>query len=131
MILHFIRFEKGIQMTTRYKLVTSLAFSAAFLTAIAAMPTARAEVGTRGAEMVTNGPQINPGDRSGSRAAQRNRRDSQRYEALVHSNRGFRANRVHKECGPINDRQLHGDCVGSFGRYEGSSLPRGDYRRYR
>ena len=116
-------------MTIRYKLVTSLAFSAAFLTAVAAMPSAQAELGSRGAEMVTNGPQLNPGDRSGSWSARRNLRDSQRYEALVHSNRGFRANRVHKECGPIHDRQLHGDCVGSFGRYEGSSLPRGDYRR--
>jgi hypothetical protein len=114
-------------MTMRYKLVTGLAFSAAFLTAIAAMPTAQAELGSRGAEMVTNGPQINPGDRS----ARRNLRDSQRYEALVHSNRGFRANRVRKECGPIHDRQLHGGCVASFGRYEGSSLPKGDYRRYR
>jgi hypothetical protein len=116
-------------MTMRYKLVTGLAFSAAFLTAIAAVPSAQAELGGMGAEMVTNGPQLNPGDRSGSWSAQRNRRDSQRYEALVHTNRGFRASRVHKECGSIHDRQLHGNCVASFGRYEGSSLPRGDYRR--
>ena len=101
-------------MATMYKLVTSLAFSAAFLTAIAIMPTGRAEMGTSGAEIITNGPQTNPRDRSGSWSAQQNVRDSARYEAVVHSNSGFRANRVRKECGPINDRQLHADCVASF-----------------
>jgi hypothetical protein len=35
-------------MMTGYKLVTGLAFSAAFLTAIAVMPAAQAEVGTGG-----------------------------------------------------------------------------------
>jgi hypothetical protein len=118
-------------MTLRYKLVSSLAFSASFLTAIAAMPAAHAELGARGPEMVTNGPQITPGDRSGSWSAQRNVRDSRRYEALVQTNRSFRANRLHKECGPINDRQLRAGCAASFGRYEGSSLPRGGSRHDR
>jgi alkanesulfonate monooxygenase SsuD/methylene tetrahydromethanopterin reductase-like flavin-dependent oxidoreductase (luciferase family) len=36
---------------TKHKLMTSLAFSAAFLTAIATMPTARAEMSTSGAEV--------------------------------------------------------------------------------
>jgi hypothetical protein len=103
-------------MTTKYKLVKSLAFSAAFLTAITIMPTARAEMGTSGAEIITNGPQTNPGDRSGSWSARQNVRDSERYEAVVHSNGSFRANREQKECGPINDRQLHANCVASFGK---------------
>ena len=100
-------------MTTKYKLMTSLAFSAAFLTAFATMPTVRY---TSGTQVITNGPQTNPGDRSGSWSAQQNVRDSERYEAVVHANGSFRANRVQKECGPINDPQLHANCVASFGR---------------
>ena len=103
-------------MTTGYKIMTSLAFSAALLTMIATMPAARAQMSTSGAVVVTNGPQINPGDRSGSRSAQQNVRDSERYEAVVHANGSFRANRVQKECGPINDPQLHASCVASFGK---------------
>ena len=97
----------------------SLAFSAAFLTAIAIMPTARAEMNANGAEVVTNGPQTGPGDSRGSWSARQNVRDSQRYEAVVHSNSGYRAGRIKKECGPINDPQLHASCVASFS--EGSS----------
>ena len=103
-------------MTTVYKIVTSLAFSAAFLMAIATMPAARAQMGTGGAVMVTNGPQFNPGDRPGAWSAQQNVRDSGRYEAAVHANGSFRANRISKECGPINDPQLHASCVASFGK---------------
>jgi hypothetical protein len=98
-------------MTTRYKLVTSLVFSAGIMAAIAAMPTA----GARGDELVTNGPQFNAGDRSGSWSAERNVRDSQRYEALVQTNPRFRANRMQKECGQIDDPQMRADCRASFG----------------
>jgi hypothetical protein len=103
-------------MTTGYKIMASLAFSASFLTAIATMPAARAQTGTSGAVMVTNGPQINAGDSSGAWSAQQNVRDSGRYEAVVHANGSFRANRISKECGPINDSQLHANCVASFGK---------------
>jgi hypothetical protein len=104
-------------MTRGYKIVTSVAFSAAFLmAAIATMPAARAQMGTGGAVLVTNGPQTNPGDRSGSWSAQQNVRDSERYETVVHANGSFRANRISKECGPINDPQLHASCVASFGK---------------
>jgi hypothetical protein len=72
--------------------------------------------GTNGAVVVTNGPQIDPGDRSGSWSAQQNVRDSERYEAVVQANSSFRANRINKECGPINDPQLHTSCVASFGQ---------------
>jgi len=102
-------------MTAGYKTMTSVVFSAAFLAAIGTMPAARAQMGTSGAVVVTNGPQVNPGDRSGSWSAQQNVRDSERYEAVVHANGSFRANRINKECGPINDPQLHANCVASFG----------------
>jgi len=82
--------------------------------AITTMPTARAEMDTSGAQIITNGPQANPGDRSGSWSAGQNVRNSERYEAVVHSNGSFRANRMQKECGPITDQQLHADCVASF-----------------
>src|ERR1700730_19126616 len=103
-------------MTTKYKLMTRLALLAAFLTAIAAMPTAQAEMYTSGTQVITNGPQTNPGARSGSWSAQQNVRDSERYEAVVHAKGSFRANRISKECGPINDPQLHANCVASFGQ---------------
>jgi hypothetical protein len=106
-------------MTPKYKLMTSLAFSAAFLTAIATVPIARAEMNANGAEVITNGPQADAGDSSGSWSRQQNVRDSRRYEAVVHSNGSYRAGRVKKECGPINDPQLHASCVASFS--EGSS----------
>jgi hypothetical protein len=101
---------------TGYKIITSLAFSAAFLTAIASVPAARAQMGTSGAVVVTNGPQIDPGDSPDAWSAQQNVRDSKRYEAVVHANSSFRANRINKECGPINDPQLHASCVASFGQ---------------
>ena len=103
-------------MTTGYKIMTSLAFSAAFLTAVAVMPAARAQMATSGTVVVTNGPQIDPGDRPGAWSAQQNVRDSELYEAVVHANSSFRANRINKECGPINDPQLHANCVASFGK---------------
>jgi hypothetical protein len=101
-------------MKTKYALITRVAFSAVFLTATAIIPTARAEMNASGVEVITNGPQSNPRDNSGSRSTRQNVRDSQRYEAMVHSNSGYRASRVKKECGPINDPQLHASCVASF-----------------
>src|ERR1700687_3051879 len=98
-------------MTKNRNLLRSLAFSAGILTAIAAMPNA----GAWGDELVTNGPQFNAGDRSGSWSAERNVRDSQRYESLVQTNPRFRANRMQKECGPIDDPQMRADCLASFG----------------
>jgi|SRR5260370_23437119 hypothetical protein len=103
-------------MTTDYQIMTGVVFSTALLAAIATMPAARAQMGTSGAVVVTNGPQVEPGDRSGSWSARQNVRDSERYEAVVHSSGSFRANRISKECGPINDPQLHANCVASFGK---------------
>jgi hypothetical protein len=126
----FLGSRKGIPMTIRHKLATGLAFSAMFLTAIAAMPTAQAE-NMRGAEVVTNGPRVNPGDRAGAWSAERNVRDSQRYERLTHSSGSFRADRIRRECGTLHGRRAHAECVASFGRHEGSSRSNGGYRNDR
>jgi hypothetical protein len=101
-------------MKTKYKIAASLAFSAILLAVLATMPTARAEMNANGAGVVTNGPHPNPHDNWGTSPTRQNLRDSQRYEAVVHSNSGYRASRVKKECGPITDPQLHASCVASF-----------------
>jgi hypothetical protein len=48
--------------------------------------------------------------------AQQNVRQSHEYEQMLHANRGFREQRMQKECGSINDAKLHADCVASFNR---------------
>src|SRR5260370_40864792 len=98
-------------MTTGYQIMTGVVFSTALLAAIATMPAARAQMGTNGAVVVTNGPQVEPGDRSGSWSARQNVRDSERYEAVVHSRGSFRANRNSKEWGPLNEPRPQADCV--------------------
>jgi hypothetical protein len=46
---------------------------------------------------------------------------------MLQTSPGFRHARMRKECGPINDPQLHGQCMASFGEFEptmtGSSMP--------
>src|SRR5271170_5120837 len=93
--------QKGARMTPNRKIIASLAFAAACLTVIATPPAARAQVGPNQAELITNGPQTNPGDRSGVRSAAQNVHDSHNYESAVHANSNFRAAREQKECGPI------------------------------
>ena len=44
-----------------------------------------------------------------------NVRQSEQYEQVLRSNPSFRARRMQEECGPINDPQLHQQCVDSFG----------------
>jgi hypothetical protein len=44
-----------------------------------------------------------------------NVRQSEQYEQVLRSNPSFRAKRMQQECGPINDPQLHQQCVDSFG----------------
>lgn len=117
-------------MTIGHKLASGLAFSAMVLTAIAAMPSAQAE-DMRGAEVVTNGPRVNPGDRAGSWSAERNVRNSQRYERLTHTSGRFRADRVRRECGSVHGRRAHVECVASFGRHQGSTGPNGGNRNDR
>lgn len=80
--------------------------------------------GTGGTEVVTNGPQGSP---PSNWSAQQNVRQSERYDRLLESNRGFREARMRRECGPITDPQLHQQCIASFGQDEplsGSSSSR-------
>jgi hypothetical protein len=102
-------------MKSNHRVVTSLAFAAACLTVIATAPAARAEMNSNGVEVITNGPQFNPGDRAHERSGQ-NVRDSERYESVVHSNASYRSERERRECGPITDPRMHEHCMASFGR---------------
>jgi hypothetical protein len=80
---------------------------------------------------VTNGPQTSQGDVSPSWSARQNVIQSERYDRLLESNRGFRQARMRKECGPITDPELHQQCLASFGQeepYTGSSTSRRSYR---
>ncbi|HEX3952925.1 MAG TPA: hypothetical protein VHW90_05090 [Stellaceae bacterium] len=104
------------------KTVTSLAFAAACVVAVGTAP-AHAQT----SQLVTNGPQASGGD-FGGWSARRNVIESHQYDRLLQSNRGFRQARMNKECGPINDPQLHQQCVASFGEDEpvgSSTAPRG------
>src|SRR5580692_3439874 len=101
-------------MTPNRTIITSLAFAAACLTVIAITPIARAQVDPNRIELITNGPQTDPGDRAGVRSATQNVRDSHNYEAVVHSNPNFRAVREQRECGPIDDAKMHADCLATF-----------------
>jgi hypothetical protein len=112
------------------KTATSFAFATACLTAVATFP-AHAQMantsGAPGTEVVTNGPQTNPGDVSPSWAARQNVIQSQHYERLLETNRGFRQARMRKECGPITDPELRQSCLASFHQdepYTGSSTAR-------
>jgi hypothetical protein len=76
---------------------------------------------------MTNGPQTHPGDASSSWPARRNVMQSQQYDRLLETNRGFRLARMRKECGPISDPELRQACLASFAQdepYAGSSTPR-------
>jgi hypothetical protein len=83
------------------------------VTTIAAVPSADAQ-GTGRAVVVTNGPQTDPGDVSPAWSARRNVIESKNYDRLLETDSAFRQARIRKECGPINDRQLHASCVASF-----------------
>ena len=80
--------------------------------------------GTGGTEVVTNGPQGSP---PSNWSAQQNVRQSERYDRLLETNRGFREARMRRECGPITDQELRQQCLASFHQdepYSGSSSPR-------
>ena len=111
------------------KTATSLVLATACLTAVATLP-AHAQIAppaAPGTEVVTNGPQTNPGDMTPSWSARRNVIESQHYDRLLETNRGFRQARMRKECGPITDPELRQQCLASFRQdepYMGSSAGR-------
>jgi hypothetical protein len=106
------------------KTVTSLAFAAGCALAFGAMPAAHAQYVNP--QVVTNGPQASRGD-FGDWSARRNVIESARYDQLLETSWAFRQARMRKECGRINDAQLHDQCMASFDQYEptmiGSSIP--------
>ena len=131
------------------KTVTSLAFAAGCALAFAAMPAAQAQSypppgpgmqytpapppPAGPPELVTNGPQASRGD-FGDWSARRNNIESAHYDRLLQTGPGFRQARMRRECGPISDPDLRGQCLASFQQYEpvmyGSSYaPR--HHRYR
>ena len=57
-------------------------------------------------------------------SAAANVRQSEQYEQELRSNPSFRAQRMKQECGPINDPQLHQQCIDSFGGGAPSSARR-------
>jgi len=67
-------------------------------------------------KVITNGPQVSPGDTSPSASARQNVIESKQYERLLQTNRAFREARMRKECGSISDPQLHQSCIASFGQ---------------
>jgi hypothetical protein len=115
------------------KTVTTLAFAAACLTAIAGTPNAQAQMAPGpGDELITNGPQSSGVGDSGAWSPRRNVIESQHYDRLVESNPGFRRARMTKECGPVTDPDLHAQCIASFSQDEppmyGSSTAPHRYR---
>ena len=130
------------------KTVTSLAFAAGCVLALGAMPSAQAQAPltyqpappaqayeAAPPQLVTNGPQASRGD-FGDWSARQNVIESRHYDRLLQTNIAFRRFRMRKECGPISDPQLRGQCFASFQQYEpvmyGSSIaPRMRYRHYR
>jgi hypothetical protein len=80
--------------------------------------------GMGGTEVITNGPQGSP---PSNWSAQQNVKQSERYDRLLETSRGFREARMRRECGPITDPELHQQCLASFHQdepYSGSSSSR-------
>jgi len=90
-----------------------LAIAAACLLAIATVPASDAAA-QRQSVTVKHAPIANPGDVSEPWSAQQNVIESKQYEQLLRKNSAFRKSRMQKECGSINDPQLHQSCIASF-----------------
>jgi hypothetical protein len=56
-----------------------------------------------------------PASAQRDQSAAANVRQSEQYEQELRSNPSFRAQRIKQECGPINDPELHQQCIASFG----------------
>jgi acyl-CoA thioesterase len=76
------------------KISASLAFAAACLTAVLAMPA-----------------------NANTPSARQNVMHSDHYTRMLQTNRAFRQARMRKECGPVTDPELHQQCLASFREY--------------
>jgi hypothetical protein len=95
----------------KLKTIASFSFAATCLTAIVAMPIHTAMAATYGS----------------MESARQNVIQSRHYDRTLETNQAFRQARMRKECGPINDPQLHQSCLASFNQdepYTHSSTPR-------
>jgi hypothetical protein len=106
------------------KTATCVVFAAACL---AAMPAAHAQTSNE-TIVVTEPPHVDPGDVNWN--PQLNVVESERYDRLLETNPAFRMARIHKECDPITDPQLHAQCVASFNQYEPRVASTPSPRRY-
>jgi hypothetical protein len=92
--------------------------AAGAVVALMAAPAAQAQIYGPGpmppprVDVYSDNPKAEPGDMNWS--ARQNVVDSDRYEALVHTNPAFRAARIRKECGSINEPDLYQQCVSTF-----------------
>ena len=89
----------------KIKTIASFAFAATCLTAIAAMPVDTGMAATYGS----------------MESPRQNVIQSLHYDRTLETNRAFRQARMRKECGPINDPQLHQSCLASFNQDEPST----------
>ena len=51
---------------------------------------------------------------TGNETPQQNVKASEQYQQLTCTNQAFRANRIAKECGPMQGSQFYDSCVASF-----------------
>ena len=91
-----------------FKTGMSLAFLAACLTALAALPANAATSSATGRQNVIQ---------------------SERYDRLLETNGSFRQARIRRECGPITDPQLRQSCLDSFAQYEPATADATSTRR--
>jgi hypothetical protein len=103
--------------------LTTVALSAGCIVALGAIPAAQAQTypqqayNAASAQLVTNGPQTNAGDRS-DWLAREDVIKSRRYDRLLETNLAFRRFRERMECGPVSLPTLRADCFASFRQYE-------------
>lgn len=90
------------------KTLTSLCAVASLLAIAAQAPAANARYATEAA----SGTQT----RAVAQSPEQNIRESEQYTRLVQTNPRFRTQRMQLECGPIDDPDLHAQCVDSFGQ---------------
>ena len=85
---------------------------------IAAIPVAQAQIAPPPDRVevysYSDAPVASPGDNPANWSARQNVVDSQRYDQLTRTNPAFRAVRIRKECGSINEPDLYQQCVATF-----------------
>jgi hypothetical protein len=101
----------------KQKLAGLMAVSAA-IALMSAMPAAVAQIAPPPDRVdiysYSGAPVVSPGDNPANWSARQNVAESQRYEQLTHVNPAFRAARIRKECGSINEPDLYQQCVSTF-----------------